>query len=140
MKPPLPVTVMVELLEAPWKIVRLPGLAERMKSGGATITRSLAWRLIAPLVPFTLIRYWPIVVVELAETVKMALAVGVAVESEMLVGLSVTVGGWVLLELGTEKPRLMSPVKPLRPAKSSLKLVTSPPCRTPDESDEASSE
>src|SRR5438093_13432640 len=98
---------MVEFLEAPWKIVRLSGLAERMKSGGATITRSLAWRLIAPLVPFTLIRYWPIVVVELAETVKMALAVGVAVESEVLVGLRATGGGWVIVAVGTEKPGVM---------------------------------
>src|SRR5437773_5741445 len=101
---------MVEFLEAPWKIVRLSGLAERMKSGGATITRSLAWRLIAPLVPFTLIRYWPIVVVELAETVKMALVVGVAVESEMFVGLIVTVGGWVFLEMGKETRSMMSAV------------------------------
>ena len=140
MKPPLPVTVIVEFLEAPWKIVRLSGLAERMKSGGSTITRSLAWWLIVPLVPFTLIRNWLIVVVELAETVKTALDVGATVESEMLVGLSVTLGGCVLLELGTEKPRLMSPVKPLRLVRSSLKLVTSPRCRTPDESDEASNE
>src|SRR6266702_1780239 len=117
---------MVEFLEAPWKIVRLPGLAERMKSGGATTTRSLAWWLIVPLVPFTLIKYWLIVVVELEVTVKTALAVGATVESEMLVGLSVTLGGCVLLELGTEKPRLMSPVKPLRLVRSSLKLVTSP--------------
>src|SRR5437016_9784337 len=100
---------MVEFLEAPWKIVRLSGLADRMKSGGSTTTRSLAWWLIVPLVPFTLIRNWLIVVVELAETVKTALAVGATVESEMLVGLSVTLGGCVLLELGTEKPRLMSP-------------------------------
>ena len=111
-----------------------------MKSGGATTTRSLAWWLIVPLVPFTLIRYWLIVVVELVETVRMASAVGAVVESVMLVGLSVTLGGCVLLELGTEKVRLMLPVKPLRLARSSLKLVASPPCTTPEESDEASSE
>ena len=41
-KPPLPVTVMVEFFEVPWKMVRLAGSALMMKSGGATTTRSLA--------------------------------------------------------------------------------------------------
>ncbi len=42
-KPPLPVTVMVEFFDVPWRIVKLPGLAEIMKSGGATTTKSMAW-------------------------------------------------------------------------------------------------
>ena len=45
-----------------------------------------------------------------------------------------------MLDIGSEVSRLMSPVKPLRPAKSSLKLVTSPACRTSEDSDEASNE
>ena len=52
-KPPLPVTVMVALLDEFWEIVRLLGLALMMKSGGTTATSSWAWRLIDPLVPFT---------------------------------------------------------------------------------------
>ena len=131
---------MLEFLEVPWSIVRLPGLAETMKSGGATITRSMARWLTVPPIPFTVMMYWPTVVEAFVETVRTALAVGAEVESVMPEGSSIMLGEWVMLELRREASRLMSPVKPLTLARSNLKVVKSPACKTPDESDEASNE
>ena len=74
------------------------------------------------------------------ETVNWALAVGPDADSVRVVGLSVMLGGWVALELGSEAWRLMLPVKLLTLARSSLKVVESPACNTADESEEASRE
>src|SRR2546422_9805758 len=54
-KPPLPVSVVVALLEEFWEIVRLVGLALMMKCGGTTATSSWGWGVIEPLVPFTVV-------------------------------------------------------------------------------------
>ena len=45
------------------------------------------------------------------ETVNWALVVGSDADSVRVVGLSVMLGGWVALELGSEAWRLMLPVK-----------------------------
>src|SRR5205809_6415509 len=126
-------------------MVRLPGLASTIKSGGARTTSSSALWLTELVVAFTLIVYWPRVVVKLAETVTRAFAVLSAV-SETLLGLSVILGGCivlkgcVVLKVGTEEVRLIVSANPLRLVMSSLKLVDSPRRITADDSEDASKE
>src|SRR5207247_9888539 len=124
-------------------MVRLPGLASTIKSGGARATSSSALWLTELVVAFTLIVYWPRVVVKLAETVTRAFAV-LSAGSETLFGLSVMLGGCivlkgcVVLKCGTEEVRLIVSANPLRLVKSSLKLVDSPLCITGDDNVDAS--
>ncbi len=126
-------------------MVKFPGFALTIKSGGARTTSSSALWLIELLVAFTLITYWPRVVVKLAETLTKAFAM-LPAESETLFGLSVMVGGCivlkgcVVLKAGTEEVRLMVSANPLRLVRSSLKLVDSPRCITADDSADASRE
>ena len=92
-----------------------------------------------PLVASKLITICPRVVVALAETVMTALAVPSA-GTETLVGLSMIVGGCIVLLVGVEKLRMTLPVNEFRLVRSSLKLVDSPRCITDDDSEDASKE